>query len=105
MPRTGRQAPMQRADHAEGERLVKSERITDREGKLADFEVGGGPNSDWLRYCLKIAQADHGEIIVRRGTNDICRNGLAGGKPDGHVRRTADHMVVGDDIAGAIPDK
>ena len=30
---------------------------------------------------------------------------FAGGKPDRYVGRAVDHMVVGDDIAGAVPDK
>ena len=43
---------MQRADHPEGERLIKPERIADRECKLADFEIGGTADSDRLRnFC------------------------------------------------------
>src|SRR5215471_7779460 len=92
---------MQCADHSEGERLVESERIADREGKLTDLEVGRAANSDRLRNHPGIAQTDDGEVIVRGRADDVRCNGLTSGKPDRHVGRTVDHMVVGDDIAGA----
>src|SRR6266404_2768522 len=85
---------MQGADHSEGERLVESERIADRESKLADFEVGGAANRDRLRNRLRIAQTHNGEIIVWRRADDIRRDGLAAGKPDHHLRRAVDPWLL-----------
>src|SRR5260370_19602577 len=96
---------MQGADHSEGERLVEAERIADRESKLADFEVGGAANRDRLWNRLRITQTNNSEIIIWCRADDIRRDGLPAGKPDHHIRRAVDHMVVGDDIAGAVPDK
>jgi hypothetical protein len=48
MTGAGRQAAVQCADHPEGKRLIKPERIADRECKLPDFEIGGTADSDRL---------------------------------------------------------
>jgi hypothetical protein len=36
---TDRQATLERADHAGGQRLIQTDRIADREGELADLQI------------------------------------------------------------------
>ena len=77
---TRRQAPAQRADHPEGQRLVEPERIADGECELADLEIGRTADGDRLGKSDGIAQPMHREIVIGRRADDLGRDHLAGGQ-------------------------
>ena len=101
----GGQPAMQRADDAGGQRLVEAERVADREHQLSDLEVRGRADRDRRRQRPRVVHAQHREVVVGRGADDPRRQHLAGCESHGQRAGALDDVVVGDDVAGGVPDE
>ena len=104
-PAAGRQPAFERADDAGGQRLVEPERVADREHPLADLEVVGGSDRDRGRQRPGVVDPDHREVVVRRGPHELRSQDLARGQADREAAGAFDHVIVGDDVAGGVPDE
>ncbi len=99
-----RQAPVQRADQARGERLVQPVRVADREHRLPDEQVVGVSNVQRTQRSTGRLQPQHREIIGRRRADQPRRNQTAIGQPDAERDAPGDDVIIGDDVPRHIPD-
>ena len=97
--------PLERADDPGGQGLVEAERIADRKDGLTDLRssevpivIGGGRVSGRVH-------PDHCEIVVGSGPDDPRAQHLARCEPDCELVRAFNHMIIGDDVAGLVPNE
>src|ERR1700734_3764033 len=101
--RIGRQATLERADHAWGERLIQTERVTNRVSELADLEICRTADGNRRRKRAWIVKPDYRNVVIRRRADDLCATHRSGGQADRELYCTGDNVVVSDDITGLIP--
>ncbi|VUD75082.1 hypothetical protein MET9862_05722 [Methylobacterium symbioticum] len=108
-PLPRRQAPLQRADHAGGQRVVEAEGVADGEGRLANLQVRRGADGEGRRHAADAAELEHREVVGGRGADEARGHHLARGEPhrDGAagLGGRLDDVVVGDDVPGGVPDE
>ena len=83
---------------------IESERIADGERRLADLQVGRRSDRDRFGEPLRIVQLNDGKVVIGSGAEDIGCHGLVSRQPHSDRIRSGDHVVVGDDVAGFVPD-
>jgi hypothetical protein len=92
-------------DDAGGQRLVETERIADREHRLADLEVSGIADHDGRQKVGWSVDMEYGKVLFPRETDQLCLPGAAVGEGDLGTVRVLDDVVVGNDVATRVPDK
>ena len=72
-PTVGRfQVPAQRADHADGERLVQTERIAQCQDLLPHCEIAGASQGEGRELLPGRIDLEHRQVLARCQTDDPC---------------------------------
>jgi hypothetical protein len=99
----GRQPPVQRADDAGRERLLKAIGITDGECLLPDLEVRRAANRYRLERRPQALELKHSEVIGRRHADHARIHEFTGRQSRADPVSPLDDMVVGDHVSGRVP--
>src|SRR5262249_7360194 len=97
--------PAKGADDAGGQRLVEPIRVADGVDGLADLQLVGIAEQDGDELALGSADAQDGEVLVRRDADGLGTVGGLVGEGDVNGVGTADDVIVGYDVAGLVPDE
>ena len=101
----GRQPALERADDAAGQRLVEPERVADRKRRLADLEFARTAQRHRRGQLAGVPDPQHREVVVGRDANDLGLRHLPRGKTNRDLAAVLHHVIVGDDMAGIVPDE
>ena len=99
----GRQPAPDRADDPRGQRLLQPIRVADRESGLSDLQICRTADRDRVQRGARAVEAQHREIVIRRGPDDIGLDEFAPRQPRSDPAGAADHVIVGDDVPGRVP--
>ena len=95
---------LQRADDAGGEGLVEAERIADGEGPLPDLEIVR--IAEGRRAGRELPpDAQHRQIVAGGAPDQLGAVDVAARHAHGNAAGALHHVVVGDDMAGIVPDE
>jgi hypothetical protein len=85
-----------------GDARPQPERVADREREVADLDLGRV--GECRRARLRVAQPDHGEVVLGVGAHERGALLRAARKRDLELLRVADDVSVRDDVAVSVED-
>ncbi len=99
------QGPAQGTDHARRQRPVKAERVANGDGPLADTDRLGRAQGERLQRCGGRIDAQHGQVVARVYAHHLGFHLAIVGEDNFDAAGIFDHVIVGDDVAGIVPDE